>query len=109
MSQSSLVVKEKLSFVSKPARQWFEQHKSFDLHAEREVCPLLDGELQIHSLFETLGWERILHLDTTSYPELVAEFYANMTFPEGYNSPVLESLVRRIQIRLTPTVLDDIL
>ena len=109
MSQSSLVVKGKLSFVSKPSRKRFEQHKSFDLHAERQVCPSLDSELQIHSLFETLGWERILHLDTTSYPELVAEFYADMTFPERYNSPILESLVHGVRIRLTPTVLGDIL
>ena len=95
-SQSSLIAKDKISFVSKQARQWYEAHKGLELHAECEVCPSIDGELQIHSFFETLGWECILHLDNTCYPELVAEFYANMTFPEGYNSPVLDSLVHGV-------------
>ena len=87
-------------FISKERELWYE-HSSSKFVVEKTVDPLVDSELHLSDAFRVLGWQFILEPRGGCYcPDLVRQFYANMTMNEREPWEV-QSMVKGITLRIS--------
>ena len=58
---------------------WMSTLKNRDFVVETSVDEPNDSIYKITEMFESIGWESILQFKGVFYPELVREFYANIS------------------------------
>ncbi|KAI5681829.1 hypothetical protein M9H77_03057 [Catharanthus roseus] len=66
-------------------------------------------DLDIPPYLEGLGWTALLHISGNYYPDLVQEFYANMTYKTNKDLQTIISTIKGVRIILNMEYLETVL
>ncbi|CAH9079039.1 unnamed protein product [Cuscuta epithymum] len=95
-------------FTSHENEEWYETRKKWGMVVEKTVDPIIDATFELTEAFMELGWAVMLTLTGAYYPQLVREFYANITDKQtGY--AVIHSFVKGKNIKIDPSFLSRLL
>ena len=87
--------------ISESAKKWYEEREHSGMVIERTLSEELDNQLSVSSIFQNMGWERLINLSGIYYPTLVKEFFANMRDKNAVTSRVIYTQVKGVDITLT--------
>ena len=92
-------------FISKDREQWYNRRRENKFVVEKTIDPRVDSELHITDAFRVLGWQGVLELrGGFYYPELVRQFYANMTMNEREPWEV-NSMVKGVNVCISTSLI----
>ena len=87
-------------FISKDREKWYNDRRENKFVIEKTIDPRVDNELHMTDAFRVLGWQGALELRGPFYPELVRQFYANMTMNEREPYEV-KSMVKGVTVTIS--------
>ncbi|VFQ92012.1 unnamed protein product [Cuscuta campestris] len=94
--------------TSRDNETWWEERKETSFIIEKTIDPTIDNYFKLSNAFATLGWENMLTLTGTYFPELVREFYANIT-EKSKKRFLVRSYVRGTEVEIDLTYLREFL
>ena len=96
-------------FTSVENQDWYLVRANNTVLVEVDLDPVFDGKFHFREQFATMGWDCMLNLPRRYYPNLVRQFYANISNKGFVNSVELQSYVKGVHITLTRQTLSEIL
>lgn len=95
--------------LSAAAQKWVNNREHLKLIVEKTFDAHVIENLSLNVVFSSLGWEPLLYIYGTYYPELVHEFYANVLYKMDKNLSTIISIVKGVCIVLDREHLASIL
>ncbi|KAI5667374.1 hypothetical protein M9H77_17227 [Catharanthus roseus] len=84
--------------LSQVACEWITERASFKTIVEKSFDESVIEYFNLENIFRGLGWVPLQHIYGNYYPELVREFYANMTNKTNKDLQTIISTVKRVRI-----------
>ncbi|KAI5681686.1 hypothetical protein M9H77_02914 [Catharanthus roseus] len=95
--------------ISQVAREWVVETASLRIIVEKSLDESVIEHFDLQNLFRRLGWVPFIRILDDYYPDLVQEFYANITHKTNKDLQNIISTVKRVRIILDRECLATIL